>query len=181
MAINTFDLVRTIDRSGPTVVERIRTLEEFTAAEATFVQDVDNEDDVRFVPGLIAGERVVALMGGSVRATVDFSALDEGSVSVDEASSTIRIALPEPVMSDVDIDEESIRIVSRQRGIFNRLEDVIAVNPSDDSPLFLAAQEKMKQAAAESDLIERGRANTERWLETFLGAAGFDTVLVDWQ
>ena len=31
----------TVDRSGPTVLERIRKLEEFTAAEGTFTQDVD--------------------------------------------------------------------------------------------------------------------------------------------
>lgn len=181
MAINTFDLVRTIDRSGPTLLERIRTLEQFTAAEASFIQDVDNEEDVKYVPGLLAGERVVALLGGSVRATVDFSDLDEGSITVDEDASTIRITLPEPVLSDVDIDEKSIRIVSRQRGAFNRLEDAFATNPTDDSPLFVAAEEKMRQAAGQSDLLARGRANTEQWLDTFLGAAGFDTVIVDWQ
>lgn len=181
MAINTFDLVRTVDRSGPTVLERIRTLEEFTAAEASFVQDVDLEDDPKYVPDILAGERVVALMGGSVRATVDFGELDEDSMTVDADSSTIRIELPEPVLSDADIEETSIRIVSRQRGVFNRFEDFFAANPTDDSPLFVAAAEMMNQAARESDLLARGRANTEQWLDTFLGAAGFETVIVTWQ
>jgi hypothetical protein len=31
----------TIDRSGPALLERIREVEEFTAAEANFIQDVD--------------------------------------------------------------------------------------------------------------------------------------------
>ena len=180
MAVNTFDIVRTIDRSGPTVLQRIRTLEQFTAAEGSFIQDVDVEDDVKFVPGVIRGERVVALMLGTVSATVDFGDLNEGTITVDEEASTIRITLPQPELSDVDIDEKSIRIVSRQRGLINRLEDIFVTSPTDDSPLFIAAEEKIRQAAGQSDLLARGRANTERWLDTFLGAAGFDTVIVTW-
>ena len=35
----------TVDRSGPAVLEQIRELEEFTAAEGNFNQDVDIEED----------------------------------------------------------------------------------------------------------------------------------------
>ena len=36
---------KTVDRSGPSVLQRIQTLEEFTAAKASFTQDVDLEND----------------------------------------------------------------------------------------------------------------------------------------
>lgn len=171
----------TVDRSGPTLLESMRQLEEFTAAEGTFTQDVDLEEDARFLPGFLAGQRVVALVTGTVRATVDFGTLDERSVTVDDERRTIRLRLPQPQLSDADIDESSARIISRNRGLIDRANDFFAANPVDDRPLYRAAEQKVEAAARESDLIEEARRNTERWLETFLGAAGFERVEITWQ
>lgn len=171
----------TVDRSGPAVLEQIRELEEFTAAEGSFTQDVDLEDDARYVPSLLAGRRVVALMTGTVRATVDFSQLDDDAVQVSDDRRRIRVSLPEPRLNPAEIDEESARVIARERGVFDRVGDFFAANPADDGPLYRAAREKVDAAAAESDLLEQGRSTTERWLRTFLGAAGFDEVVIDWQ
>lgn len=169
----------TVDRSGPTMLERIRNLEEFTAAEANFTQDVDVEEDTR-LPGFIAGESVVAIVTGGVRATVDLSGLDSAAVQVDEKSEAIRIRLPEPVLGDADIDEESTRIIDRDRGVVDRISDAFVENPTDDIVIFTTAQERMNSAAQDSDLMERARANTESWFTTFLGAAGFEKVEITW-
>jgi hypothetical protein len=170
----------TVDRSGPTLLESIRELEEFTAAEGSFVQDVDLERDVRFVPGFLAGQRVVALVTGTVRATVDFGQLDERSVTVDDDRRTIRLRLPQPQLASPDIDESSARIISRNRGLVDRASDFFAANPTDDRPVYEAAEERIAAAARSSELLEEARRNTERWLETFLGAAGFERVEITW-
>jgi len=182
VAIVTFDPFAsdTVDRSGPTMLEQIRELEEFTAAEGSFTQDVDLEEDARYLPDFLKGERVIAMVTGTVRATVDFSGLDEDAVQVDESTNTIRITLPEPTLSDADIDESSARIISRDRGLLDRADDFFSGNPTDDGPLYQAAEEKVETAARESDLIEEARANTEQWLTTFLGAAGFEHVEITW-
>ena len=172
---------QTVDRSGPSVIEQVLELEEFTAAEAEFVQDVDIESDTRFVPGFIAGERVVAMTTGTVEATVDFSGLDEDNVTVTEDGTTISLALPEPVLQDADIEESATRIVSRQRGVLDRVGDMVSSNPFDDSELYEAAAEKLNRAAAAADLDTTARENTQDWLETFLGAAGFERVVISWQ
>jgi hypothetical protein len=170
----------TVDRSGPTVLTEMRKLEEFTAAQGTFTQDVDLEQDAKYLPDFLAGERVVALVTGTVRATVDFSSLDDGAVEVSDDGTTIRITLPEPVLSDADIDESSARIIGRDRGLVDRVDDFFSDNPTDDTQLYVAAEEKVEAAASESDLLEEARANTERWLTGFLGAAGFTTVEINW-
>ncbi|MHB1137903.1 MAG: DUF4230 domain-containing protein [Microthrixaceae bacterium] len=170
----------TVDRSGPTVLQQIRTLEEFTAAEGSFTQDVDLEEDARYLPDFLKGERVVALVTGTVRATVDFGQLDEDAVQVDESTNTIRLRLPEPVLSDADIDEGSARVISRDRGLMDRVDDFFSANPTEDGPLYQAAEQKVEAAARESDLIDEARQNTEQWLTTFLGAAGFDHVEITW-
>jgi hypothetical protein len=171
----------TVDRSGPAVVERIRELEEFTAAEGSFVQDVDIESDARFLPDFLKGERVVVIVSGDVRATVDFSGLDDDAVEVSEDGRSIALTLPQPVLQDADIDEAGTRVVSRQRGLIDRIGDAFASNPFDDSELYAEAQEKIDAAAAATDLEATARENTEEWLRTFLGAAGFDQVSVSWE
>ena len=87
-------------------------------------------------------------MKGSVRATVDFSDLDEDAIKVVDES-TIQITLPEPVLSDADIDEKSLRILARDRGLADRVADVFAKNPTDDGPVFQAAEDLMNKAAGE--------------------------------
>ena len=171
----------TVDRSGPAVLEQMRQLEEFTAAEGTFTQDVDLEEDAPYLPDFLKGERVVALVTGTVRGVVDFGALDDGAVIVDGDRTAIRVQLPDPVLSDVDIEESTARVIARERGLIDRIGDVFSSNPTDDSALYGAAEEKVAAAARESDLIEEARANTERWLRAFLGAAGFEEVEIDWQ
>lgn len=181
MASSSFGFMSTtIDRSGPALLEEIRDLEDFTAAEGNFSEVVDIETDTRFLPDFISGERVVAIVTGSVRATVDFSGLDEGSIEVDQESGTIRITLPEPVLGDPDIDEKSVRFF-RERGLTDRIEDFLVSNPTDDSPVFLAAEGKISEAANESELPDRARANTELWLTAFLEAAGFENVIITWR
>ncbi len=171
----------TVDRSGPAVLTQVRKLEEFTAAEGSFTQDVDIEQDAKYLPDFVAGERVTALVTGTVRATVDFSGLDDDAVSVSEDGTAITLTLPDPVLSDADIEESSARIINRDRGLVDRFDDLISGNPTDDTPLFTEAERKVEKAASESDLLEEARRNTEVWLETFLGAAGFDEVVINWQ
>jgi hypothetical protein len=162
------------------VLQQIQKLEEFTAAEGTFTQDIDLETDAKYLPDFLKGERVTALVTGTVRATVNFAELDEGAIQVDESTNTIRLTLPEPVLTDAEIDESSARIVSRDRGLVDRVGDFFSANPTDDAPLYQAAEDKVSAAAAQSDLVEQGRENTEDWLRTFLGAAGFKNVEITW-
>jgi len=177
-----FDPLRTetVDRSGPAVVERIRELEEFTAAEAEFVQDVDLESDTAWVPDAVKGERVVAIAQGTVRATVDFGGLDADAVTVSGDGTSIAVVLPPPELQDAELEESATRVVARQRGLLDRLGDALSSNPFDDGELYTEAEAKLDAAAAESDLEATARDNTEAWLQAFLGAAGFEQVSVDW-
>ncbi len=183
LAIAAFDPFgsETVDRSGPSILTQVRKLEEFTAAEGSFTQDVDIERDAKYLPDFVAGERVTALVTGTVRATVDFSGLDEDAVSVSEDGSSITLTLPDPVLSDADVEESSARIINRDRGLVDRFDDFFSNNPTDDTELFADAERKVEAAARESGLVEEARRNTEVWLTTFLGAAGFDEVVITWQ
>ena len=69
-------------------------------------------------------------------------------------------------------------VVSRDRGLLDRLGSVFSDTPTGERELQLAAQEKMKAATAASDLSGRAEQNTRKMLETLLGSLGFTSVTV---
>ena len=126
------------------MLQQIRKLEEFTAAEGNFTQDVDLEEDAKYLPDFLAG-RAGRRRWSPARCgpSVDFSQLDEDAIEVSDDGTTIRLTLPEPVLSDADIEESSARIIARDRGLIDRVDDFFADNPTDDAQLYAAAEEKV--------------------------------------
>jgi len=170
----------TVDRSAPVVLERIQELEQFVAAEGQFSETIDLAEDAKYLPSFLKGERVVAAVQGNVDASVDFGGLKEGAVRVSDDRRTIRLILPEPELQDAEIEESATKILTRDRGVIDRVEDFFSGNPRNDAQLFVVAEKKVNAAAAKSDLTTTAKDNTERWLRTFLGAAGFGNVEISW-
>lgn len=168
---------RTIDRSQPPFLESLEDISRFEAASANFQVMVDNEKDTRFVPSIIKGERTVYLASGSVAATVDFGALDRGSVQI-LPDGSVTIQLPAPVLSEPRVDPSRSRVVSRDRGLLDRVGSIFSDNPTSERELNLAAQDKMASAAAASDLRTRAEQNTRAMLEGLLRSLGYDDVTV---
>jgi hypothetical protein len=167
----------TKDHSPPVIVNQIRDLAEFRAAEADMQVIVDRERDVKWVPSFIAGERVQYVAVGTVDATVDFSSLDDGAVVVAEDGSAT-IIVPAPTIGTPVIDFDQGGVMNRDRGVLDRLGGVFVDNPTAEAALIAEAQEKMLAAAAESDLLERAEENTTTMLTDLAMALGVEDVRV---
>ncbi len=170
---------RTVDRSQPALLESLEDLSRYQAATANLQVIVDSEKDARFMPAIIRGERTVFVAAGTVDATVDFSALDERSMQVGEDRRSVTIILPAPLLSPPRIDPKQSQVVSRQRGLLDRLGSVFSDTPTSDRPLLLAAEQKMAAAADESDLRPRAEQNTRHMLEGMLRALGYTDITVN--
>lgn len=168
----------TVDRTQPALLQSLEDLSEYHAATGNFQVIVDTEKDTRFVPSVIRGERTVFVAGGSVDAIVDFSALDERSMRVSPDRRSVDVVLPAPRLAEPTVDPEKSRVVSRERGVLDRIGSVFSDSPTSERPLLLAAGEKMRLAADESDLRARAEENTRRMLEGMLGALGYTSVSV---
>ena len=168
----------TIDRTQPALLQSLADLSEYHAATANFQVIVDTEKDTKFVPSFIRGERTVYVAGGSVDAIVDFSRLDERSIQVSPDRTSVTVVLPAPTVADPDVDPQQSRVVSRDRGVLDRIGGAFSDNPSTERPLALAAEDKMRDAAAQSDLRAKAEQNTRSMLEGMLGALGYSSVNV---
>jgi hypothetical protein len=168
----------TVDRTQPALLQSLADLSEYHAASGNFQVIVDTEKDTKFVPSFIRGERTVYVAGGSVDAVVDFSQLDERSIQVSPDRTSVSIVLPAPAVADPTVDAEQSRVVSRDRGVLDRIGSAFSDNPATERPLILAAEQKMRDAANTSDLRARAEDNTRKMLEGMVRALGYANVSV---
>jgi Protein of unknown function (DUF4230) len=169
----------TIDRTGPAVLKSIQNLEDFRAASGHFEVIVDVEQDTRFVPGVVKGERVLFVAVGSVDAGVDFSGLDQGAVDVSDDRLAVSIELPPATFREPELDFDRSYVYDRDRGAIDRLQSLLGDDPGDDSELYRLAEEKLAAAARDgSGLLARAERNTRLMLEGLLRALGFTRVEV---
>ena len=159
----------------------VEDLARFEAAQGRFTTVVDRDQDADYLPDFLMGERVVFMAEGEVEATVELSGLTESGIEVSEGGDTVTVHVPHPRLSEPRLDPDATRVVTRERGLFDRVGDALTSGePSPDQALYQRAAEKVAVAAEGSELKERARENTERFLTDALGEAGFEEVVVVW-
>jgi Protein of unknown function (DUF4230) len=146
----------TVDRSGPAVLQSIRDLRELRASSAHYEVVVDLEKDTA-LPSQLLGERTLFLAAGDVDALVDFSRLDAEHVQVSGDRRTATVTLPQPRLSEPDLDLDRSHVFDRDQGVFNEIGDLFGGNEGSEQELYLLAEDKLAAAAAASPEL-RARA-----------------------
>ncbi|CAI7977603.1 hypothetical protein BBK14_02230 [Parafrankia soli] len=169
---------RTIDRSSPAVLRSLEDLSEYHAASAHFEVVVDLEEDSRWIPDALRGERTLFVGVGTVDSVIDFGKLGDGAVTVSADRRSVTIQLPAPTISEPRLDLAKSYVVARQRGVLNRVGGLFG-GQSNDSELYQTASAKMADAAnADGQVLALAKTNTTAMLRGLLGALGFTDVKV---
>jgi hypothetical protein len=169
---------RTIDHSAAPLMVALADIAEYHAATGTFQVLVDLEVDTPYLPDVISGERTTLFATGHADGIVDFTGLGPDRVTVSPDGSTVTITLPPPRLGPASVDPAASRVVGRDRGIVERLADVLADNPTNDEPLYQLATQKIDEAARQSDLLVRAEINTRGMLMSLVGSLGYERVEV---
>lgn len=167
----------TVVRDHAAVLQSLEEIAELRAATGEYQVVVDVEEETRFVPGFIKGERTTFLAQGSVDALVDLGQLDEDSVIVADDGS-VTVVLPPAVLARPVIDHEASGVLDRDRGVLDRVGGVFSDAPTSDKGLYREAERRLAEAAADSDLLATGQANAAATVEELLRAAGIERVRV---
>ena len=168
----------TRDHSGPVVLRAIQDVREFKGATGHFEVVVDLENDTRFVPDRLRGERTLFVAVGTVDASVDFSGVGPRSVQV-TGSDSVSITLPRAHLSPARIDPEHSYVANRERGLLDRITGFFEDTPTGERDLYLAAEKKLEHAATSTgELRRQAEANTRQMLESMLRPLGYETVIV---
>lgn len=165
-----------IDRSQPALLESITNLSEYHAAEGNIQLIVDEEDDVKGLPAVIAGRRTLFVAAGTVSAYVDLSGLAKGDLTLSADGTAATVRLPDAQLDKPNLDQERTYLASQDRGVLDILNDVL--KPADQSRFYKLAETKLAAAAEESDLRDRATANTKAMLTGMFGALGIKATFV---
>lgn len=167
------------DRSQPVVLRSIARLNEFRAATANLQVIVDVEQDAKYLPDFVKGERTLFVASGNVDASVDFRVLRGEAVRVSEDRRSATITLPAPKLSEARVDPKRSRVFDRSRGLIDRAEGVFEDSPTGERELLVKAEQKLLEAARSDPALRRAaERNTRDTLTGLLRALGFERVTI---
>ena len=174
---NPFATQRT-DRTGPVLLQSIQDLSRYVAAEGNFYVLVDEQETKKFIPDFIFGERTLFVGVGSVDAYVDFNGLTEGSITESADGKSIEFKLPAPQLEKPSIDTGRSYVFAEERGITNKIGDFFGGDPNKAQRFYQLAEQKIAQAAQDSELRQRAEKNTRLMLESMMHSLGYEKVTV---
>jgi len=169
----------TSEQPNAVTLARIQDLARFQAATGHFQTIVDVDNHANYLPDWVKGEHKVLAAEGDVAATVDLTGLDGDAIEISADGRQATIHLPAPTLQGAQLDRSATRVIARNRGMLDRVDDALTSgNPSSDDALYGRAEEKLSEAATQSDLSRRAEENTTKMLTGLLTGAGFDQVTV---
>lgn len=164
------------DRSQPPLLKSIRDLSRYVAAEGNFQVVVDVQKDRRNVPDFLLNERTLFVGAGRIEAYVDFAKIGDGAVVVSDDGKSVEIKLPAPQLGETDLDMDKSYVFAEQRGLINRLNDLVGGDPNRQQQVYQLAEDRISAAARDSGLTARAEENTRKMLEGLLRSLGYEKV-----
>ena len=161
----------TTDRSQPALLQSVRDLSQYHAAEGDFQVIVDLEHDVAWVPDVIAGSHTLFVARGTVSAYIDFGTLSDKALKVDTEKKTVQVHLPAPKLAKPNLDQEHTYVYSQDRGVWDRVKSMF--EPQDQREFYVLAQKKIGDAAKETGLTTRAERNTRQMLTGLFASLGY--------
>lgn len=165
-----------IDRSQPAMLKSVRDLSQYHAAAGEFQVVLDIENDVKWVPSALAGERTLFVAAGSVNAYVDLGSLKDDGLVVSPDRKTVELRLPKPQLDKPNLHHDRSYVFSQERGLINDLQAL--AGPPDAQRFYVAAEVKLTEAAKQSELLKRAEDNTRVMLTGMLQSLGFQVKVI---
>jgi hypothetical protein len=169
---------KTTDRSQPVLLKSIQDLSRFVAAEGNFQVVIDLQNDRKYVPDVLLNDRTLFVAAGTVEAYVDFASIGQGAITDSADHKSVQIKLPAPALGKPNLNHEKSYVFAQQRGLINRVGDLFAGDPNRQQQLYLLAEQKISDAANDSELTDRARDNTHKMLDAMLKSLGYTTVTI---
>ncbi|MCU7724221.1 DUF4230 domain-containing protein [Actinoplanes sp. KI2] len=174
---NPFDK-QTTDRSQPVLLQSMRDLSRYVAADGTFQVIVDLQDDRKYVPDWLINRRILFVGSGTVEEYVDFSSLSDSALEVDNEKKTIKLTLPPPQQGDAALDLQKSYVVEEDRGLLTSIGDAFRSDTDKQQRVYQLSQQRITEAARASGLDQRARDNTQHMLESLFTRLGYTSVTV---
>jgi hypothetical protein len=169
---------RTTVQASPVLVQSMRDLNKYVAAEGEFQVIVDVQEGRENIPDVLYGQRTVVVGVGSVAAFVDFSQLAADDLSVSADGRAVTVTLPPPALDPPALNTEKSYVLAHEEGVANRIAGIFGNDPTDQLSYYRRAEQEIAAAAAQSDLAQRARTNTTAMLTNLFKQLGYTDITV---
>jgi hypothetical protein len=161
------------------VLAELRDQSRFVGANGRFQTVIDSEEDADYLPDVLKGSRTVFVAEGDVDGWTEFSGLTEDAIQISPEGDVLTVHVPPAQLSPPRIDPAATRLVSRDRGLIDRVGDALGGgDPTNQQALQQRAAQKITDAAARSELSRRAEENTEKFLTSLFEGMGYKQVHV---
>jgi hypothetical protein len=158
----------TIDTSRPTVVRHIRQLQRLETVVYGMDKIVSGGQENRYLPKLLAGDRLLLIVYGEVTAGVDLGNIDARQIEI--MGRAVQISIPPAEVFSTRIDNDRTRVYTRETGLFTH------PDPNLESDVRREAERQVRQAALDAGILPTAAANARTTVTTFLKGLGFEQV-----
>jgi Protein of unknown function (DUF4230) len=169
---------RTTDRSQPALLKSIQDMSRFVAAQGNFQVIVDVQNDKKYIPDFLVNDRTLFVAAGSVEAYVDFGSIGQGAIQESADHKTVQIKLPAPQLNKPSLDHDKSYVFAQQKGVLNHLGDVFNNDPNKLQQLYQLGEQKITDAAKDSELTQRAEENTRKMLDGMLRSLGYTSITI---
>ena len=159
-----------IDLSRPAVVQRIQRLQRLETVVYSMEKIVTGSQDNKFLPRMLAGDRILLIVHGEVTAGIDLGYLDAATITIKNRD--IEIDMPDAEIFSTRLDNDKTRVYSRETGLFT------APDPNLESEVRREAERQLRQSAIDGGILKTADDNGRATLSGLLSGLGFETVVI---
>ncbi len=153
---------------APTVVRQVQGLSRLETSRYTMEKILDAERSRKYVPGWLAGEKLVFVAHGEVVAGLDLSKITAGDVNLSGGSITLR--LPEPEILYSRLDNDKSYVYNRETGVLSKADKDL------ESQVRATAERRLRDSAVEDGILQEARVNGEKSLRALLTSMGYEDI-----
>ncbi len=158
---NPFTTTTTV-RSGPAVLKSITALSRYEAASGNYQVVVDLSTHTAFLPSFIAGQPdAVHRRRQRHRATSASARLKGSALTMNAARTAVTVRLPAAQLEPAALNVGQSYVYAEQQGLLNRVTTFFSGNPNSQQAVYIAAQQKIQNAAVHSGLAADAERNTQ--------------------
>lgn len=157
-----------LDLSRPTVVQHIQQLQRLETVVYGMDKIVSGNLESKYLPRLLAGDRLLLIVYGEVTAGVDLGRLAPEAVRISGRSLTLD--LPAAEIFSTRLDNERTQVYARETGLFT------SPDPNLESEVRREAERQIRQAALDGGILTTAATNARATLTTFIKGLGFEAV-----
>ena len=149
-------------------MQHIQQLQRLETVVYNMEKIVSGGQENKYLPRMLAGDRILLIVHGEVTAGVDLGALDPSQLSIDGKAVAIR--MPEAMVFSTRLDNARTRVYTRETGLFS------SPDPELESDVRREAERQLTQAALDGGIVKAAAANARTTLTSLLHGLGFEAV-----